>query len=338
MSRFNWRYVGRRFFLLILVIWTAVTINFFIPKITPRNPLREKLMEQASRGGYIEEGFDEMVAAYEARFGLDQPLWRQYINYLTDVARGDLGFSIANYPATVVDLVGQALPWTMGLLSVTTILAFLIGTWMGAVMAWPKSSNFMKYVFPQFLILGAIPAYVVALILIYFIAFQWKLLPLAGGYSIGQTPRMDWAFVLDILRHSLLPAFALLLTTIGGWVIGMRGMMVTVQGEDYMTFGEAKGLKDQRLFMRYGVRNAILPQVTGLALVLGHLIAGAVLVEVVFQYPGIGTLLWRAIRETDYFLVQGIVFFSIVTIGLATLILDIVYPLLDPRISYEKKG
>jgi peptide/nickel transport system permease protein len=336
MSRFNWRYVGRRFFLLILVIWTAITINFFIPKITPRNPLREKLMEQASRGGYIEEGFDEMVAAYEARFGLDQPLWRQYVNYLADVMRGDLGYSISNYPATVADLVGQALPWTLGLLSVTTILAFLIGTWMGAVMAWPKSSNFMKYVFPQFLILGAIPAYVVALILIYFIAFQWKLLPLAGGYSIGQTPRMDWAFVLDVLRHSLLPAFALLLTTIGGWVIGMRGMMVTVQGEDYMTFGEAKGLKDQRLFMRYGVRNAILPQVTGLALSLSVLISGSVLVELVFQFPGVGTLLARAISQLDFFMIYGINLVIIVSIALAMFLMDMIYPFLDPRISYDK--
>lgn len=336
MSRYNWRYVGRRFFLLILVIWTAITINFFIPKITPRNPLREKLMEQASRGGYIEEGFDEMVAAYEARFGLDQPLWRQYVNYLADVMRGDLGYSISNYPATVADLVGQALPWTLGLLSVTTILAFLIGTWMGAVMAWPKSSNFMKYVFPQFLILGAIPAYVVALILIYFIAFQWRLLPLAGGYSIGQTPRMDWTFVLDVLRHSLLPAFALLLTTIGGWVIGMRGMMVTVQGEDYMTFGEAKGLKDQRLFMRYGVRNAILPQVTGLALSLSVLISGSVLVELVFQFPGVGTLLARAISQLDFFMIYGINLVIIVSIALAMFLMDMIYPFLDPRISYDK--
>jgi peptide/nickel transport system permease protein len=233
-------------------------------------------------------------------------------------------------------LVGQALPWTLGLLSVTTILAFLIGTWMGAVMAWPKSSNFMKYVFPQFLILGAIPAYVVALILIYFIAFQWKLLPLAGGYSIGQTPRMDWAFVLDVLRHSLLPAFALLLTTIGGWVIGMRGMMVTVQGEDYMTFGEAKGLKDQRLFMRYGVRNAILPQVTGLALSLSVLISGSVLVELVFQFPGVGTLLARAISQLDFFMIYGINLVIIVSIALAMFLMDMIYPFLDPRISYDK--
>ena len=336
MRNVNWKYVANRFGLLVLVIWTAITINFFIPKITPRNPLREKLLEQASRSGYIEQGFDEMVKLYEEKFGLDQPLWRQYINYLGDVLRGDLGYSIANYPMTVVELVGQALPWTLGLLSVTTIVAFLIGTFMGALMAWPKSSNFVKYVLPSFLILGAIPAYLVALILIYFVAFQWKLLPLAGGYSIGQLPRWDVAFAMDVLRHSLLPSIALILTTIGGWVIGMRGMMVTVQGEDYMTFGEAKGLKDGRLFMRYGVRNAILPQVTGLALAFSVLISGSVLVELVFQFPGVGTLLARAISQLDYFMIYGINLVIIVSIAIAMFLMDMIYPLLDPRINYDR--
>jgi peptide/nickel transport system permease protein len=142
---------------------------------------------------------------------------------------------------------------------------------------------------------------------------------------------------LDVAHHAILPALSIVLAQIGGWALGMRAMMVTTRGEDYMIFAEAKGVSDRTLFMRYALRNAILPQVTGLALVLGYLISGAVLVEVVFQYPGIGTLLWRAIRETDYFLVQGIVFFSIVTIAVATLILDLTYPLLDPRISYERK-
>lgn len=336
MANLNWRYVANRFGLLILVIWTAITINFFIPKITPRNPLREKLLEQASRGGYVEQGFDEMVAVYEAKFGLDQPLWRQYVNYLGDVLQGDLGYSISNYPMTVVELVGRALPWTLGLLSVTTIIAFLIGTFLGALMAWPKSSNFIKYILPSFLILGAIPAYLVALILIYFVAFQWKLLPLAGGYGIGKVPNLDVTFAMDVLRHSVLPAFALILTTIGGWVIGMRGMMVTVQGEDYMTFGEAKGLKDGRLFFRYGVRNAILPQVTGLALAFSVLISGSVLVELVFQYPGVGTLLARAINQLDYFMIYGINLVIIVSIAIAMFLMDMVYPLLDPRISYDK--
>lgn len=336
MSSYNWRYVLRRFGLLVLVIWTAVTINFLIPKMTPRNPLREKLLEQASRSGYIEEGFDEMVAAYEAKFGLDQPLWKQYVNYMRDVLRGDLGYSIANYPKTVWELVRSALPWTLGLLAVTTIVAFVLGTVLGAMMAWPKSSPFVKHILPSFLVLGAIPAYLVALILIYFISYRWQWLPLAGGYALGTVPNMSVGFALDVLKHSLLPALAIVLTTMGGWVIGMRGMMVTVQGEDYMTFGEAKGLKDGRLFNRYGVRNAILPQVTGLALAFSTLVSGSVLVELVFQYPGVGTLLARAISQLDYWMIYGINLIIIVSIAIAMFIMDMIYPLLDPRISYEK--
>jgi peptide/nickel transport system permease protein len=294
-------------------------------------------MEQASRSGYIEEGFDEMVAAYEVKFGLDQPLWKQYINYMTDVLQLDLGVSIANFPRTVIDLVAEALPWTIGLLFTSTVIAFVLGTLLGALMAWPKSSGFVKYILPSFLILGAIPAYLVALILIYFVAFQWKMLPLGGGYGISTIPGLSVSFILEILKHSILPALALILTTMGGWVIGMRGMMVTVQGEDYMTFGEAKGLKDWRLFYKYAMRNAILPQVTGLALAFSFLVSGAVLVELIFQYPGVGTLLARAISQLDYFMIYGIVLVIVVCIAVAMFIMDMIYPLLDPRISYESE-
>lgn len=335
MSSLNWRYVLRRFGLMVLVVWTAITVNFLIPNMTPRNPLREKLMEQASRGGYIEEGFDEMVAAYEAKFGLDQPLWRQYINYILDVLQGDLGYSIANYPRTVIELVSTALPWTLGLLLITTIVAFILGTLIGAMMAWPKTARLANAFGPFFLLVGAIPAYVIALILIYFFAFQWKLLPLAGGYGLGVVPSLSVNFALDVLRHSALPALAIVITSLGGWIIGMRGMMVTVQGEDYMVFAEAKGLKDGRMFNRYGMRNAILPQVTGLALSFSTLVSGSVLVELVFQYPGVGTLLQRAINQLDYFMIYGINLIIIVSIAVAMFIMDMIYPLLDPRITYK---
>ncbi len=330
-------FVLKRFGLLLLVVWTAITVNFLIPKLTPRNPLREKLMEQASRSGYIEEGFDEMVAAYEEKFGLDQPLWKQYLFYLRDVLRLDLGYSIANYPQTVLELVGRALPWTIGLLFTATIIAFSFGTLLGALMGWPRSSAFVRHILPSFLILGAIPAYLIALVLIYFVAFRWKLLPLGGGHAIDTVPNLSVSFVLEVMRHSILPAFAIVITTMGGGVIGMRGMMVTVQGEDYMTFAEAKGLKEKRLFYRYGMRNAILPQVTGLALAFSFLVSGAVLVELVFQYPGVGTLLARAINQLDYFMIYGIVLIIVVAIAVAMFVMDIIYPLLDPRITYGKQ-
>ena len=320
---------------MLLIIWSAATLNFFIPKITPRNPLREKLLLEASRTGFIPPGFEEMVQAYEKKFGLDQPLWQQYLSYMSDMARGNLGYSIANYPKTVWELILEGLPWTIGLLLTTTILAFLIGSLFGALMAWPKASNFFRYILPSFLIFGAIPAYVIALTLIYFVAFRLKLLPIGGGYGIGAIPNMSLDFALDVFRHSLLPALALILAGTGGWAIGMRGMLVTIQGEDYMTFGEAKGLKDGRLFYRYAVRNAILPQVTGLALALSFIVSGSVLVELVMGYPGLGTLLARSINQLDYFMIYGIVFVIIVGIAITMFIMDMLYPLIDPRITYE---
>lgn len=334
--RYSWIFVLRRFGQLLLVIWAAATLNFFIPKLTPRNPLREKLLAEATRSGYIAPGFEEMVQAYETKFGLDRPLWQQYLTYLGDVARGDLGYSIANYPKTVWELILEGLPWTIGLLLTTTLLAFLIGSLLGALMAWPKASHWFRYILPSLLIFGAIPAYVIALTLIYFVAFRWKLVPLGGGYSIGSTPSLTMSFMLDVLHHSILPALALVLAGAGGWAIGMRGMMVTVQGEDYMTFAEAKGLKEWRLFLKYGVRNALLPQVTSLALALSFIVSGSVLVELVMGYPGLGTLLARSINQLDYFMIYGIVFVIIVAIAITMFIMDIIYPLLDPRITYER--
>lgn len=333
--RYSRSFLLKRFGLLLMTIWTAATINFFIPHITPRNPLREKLMEEASRGGYIPPGFDEMVKFYEEKFGLHKPLWQQYLTYLGDMARFDLGYSIANFPKTVGELIGEKLIWSMGLLTMTIILGFLIGTILGALIAWPRSPKFLNYLIPPLLTLSAIPGYLLALILIYFLAFKWKLLPLGGGYSIGTLPGLNLPFVLDVARHSILPALSLILVSAGGWAIGMRGMMVTTQGEDYMTFAEAKGLKDPRIFYKYAVRNALLPQVTGLALSLSNIVSGSVLVEVVMGYPGIGTLLSQAIGRLDYFVIYGILFVVAVSIGIAMLIIEMIYPLLDPRIQYE---
>lgn len=252
-----------------------------------------------------------------------------------DLLRGDLGVSIANFPKTTWELIAEGLPWTIGLLLTTTILSFLLGSLIGALMAWPTAGRFFRNIVPSILVLAAIPAYVIALTLIYFVAFRMKLLPIGGGYGIGTVPNMSVSFFLEVMKHSILPALAIIFASMGGWAIGMRGMMVTVQGEDYMNFAEAKGLKEGRLFFRYGVRNALLPQVTGLALAFSNIVSGAVLVELVFGYPGVGTLLARSINNLDYFVIYGVVLVLIFAIGIAMLIMDLIYPLLDPRIRYE---
>jgi len=329
-------YIARRFGVFLLIIWLAATLNFFLPKLSGQDPVRTKLLESAQLGGYVQAGLDDMVKEYNQRFGLDRPLWRQYLSYLHDTARLDFNYSIANYPRTVRAMIAEALPWTIGLLGITTLLSFGIGTLLGALLAWPGAPRWMRYLMPPLWALHAIPYFLLGLVLMYLLAFQVPLLPIFGGYSAGATPSWSIGFALDILVHSLLPAFSIVLVAMGGWALGMRGMMVTTMGEDYVTFAEAKGLKSPTIFLRYCLRNAILPQTTALALALGQILSGAVLVEVIFGYPGIGALLFQAIQENDYFLIQGIVFTVIVALGLATLILDIVYPWLDPRISYRR--
>jgi peptide/nickel transport system permease protein len=229
----------------------------------------------------------------------------------------------------------EGLPWTVCLIMGTTLISFVIGNVLGAFQAWPRAPRWLTAIMPPLLAMSAIPFFLLGLILVYVVGFSLQLAPLYGGYTAGAIPQWSWSFGLDVAYHAVLPATAIILGSLGGWALGMRAMMVTTQGEDYVTFAEAKGLSDRTLFVDYGMRNAILPQATALALSLGQLVSGAVLVEIVFGYPGIGTLLFQGIRGSDFFLVQGIVFLVIVAIGLATLILDLTYPLLDPRIVHR---
>lgn len=329
-------YVIKRLLLFVAVIWAAATLNFFLPRLSDQNAIREKLLQQAVAGGYVHTGIDQMVEEYEQKFGLDKPLWQQYFIYLGDVARFDFGYSIANYPRTVLSIIQDALPWTIGLLTVTTIFAFAIGTILGALLAWPRSPRFIQFLFPPLLALSAIPFFLLGLLLLYVLAFRNPIFPLFGGYTPGTFPALTPSFILDVLKHSVLPALSILLASLGGWALGMRGMMVSVEGEDFMTFAEAAGLKNRTLFFGYAMRNAMLPQATALGLSLGTILSGALLVEVIFSFPGIGTILYHSIRQFDYFVIQGIVFIIVLGVTFATLILDFVYPLLDPRISYNR--
>lgn len=329
-------YIVRRFFIFLAVVWAAATFNFFLPRLSGANPIREKLVSQAALSGSVQAGLEEMVKEFETKFGLDKPLWQQYLTYLTDMSRFDFNYSIANYPRKVVDMIADALPWSASLLLITTILGFLIGNLFGALQAWPGAPKFLKYVMPPIMMLSAIPYFLLGLIMVYIFGFFLGVFPMYGGYKTGTIPTLTLPFIWDVVWHSILPALSIILVSTGGWALGMRSLMVMTQGEDYVVFADAMGLRDRTIFSHYAIRNALLPQVTALALALGTIVSGAVLVEVIFGYPGIGTMLYQAIRGSDYYLVQGIVFVVIISIGLTTFILDIIYPLLDPRITYRK--
>jgi len=314
------------------VVWAAATINFFIPKIAQKNPIAEKLTQLAGTSGVDPSKIQEMADAFSAKFGLDRPLWQQYFSYLGDIATLDFGRSITQYPIRVADLIAAALPWTIGLMLTTTLMAFVLGTLLGAAAAWKRNSRLLQGLSALMMVFSAIPFYLIGLVLIYFLAANTGWFPLSGGYGIVSIPDWSWDFALEVLYHSILPALSIIIASIGTWAIGMRGMMVTVQGEDYMTFADAKGLKAGRLFFRYGMRTAILPQVTALALYFGQIVTGAVLVEIVFTYPGLGTLLLDSIKLYDYPTIYGIIFILTMTVALSMLAVDLIYPWLDPRV------
>jgi len=331
-------YLLRRLGLFVVVAWAAVTLIFFLPRLaSERNPIVERMGQTAASAGKLAEGVEKMVKAWEAKFGLDQPLWKQYLRYFRDVLHLDFGYSLAYYPTKVIDLIIKALPWTIGLFGVATLISFLLGSLGGALLAWPKAPRFLQYLLPFFLTLSAVPYYLLGLVLLFLFAFTTRIFPLSGGYPVGTVPSLSFPFILQVLRHAVLPGCAMIIAGVGFWALQMRGMMIIGLEEDYIAFAEAKGLKGNRIFFRYALRNVLLPQATSLAITLGQVISGAILVEVVFGYPGLGTLLLKAVSGFDYNLISGIVFIIIVIIAVATLLVDLLYPLLDPRITYQRR-
>lgn len=331
------RYVLGRLLFFLLVVWAGVTLVFFLPRLAPgRDPVRERLGMMTAMGGMNAENIERMAKAYEQKFGLDQPLWKQYLRYLGDMSRFDLGYSLAKFPTRVIDVIAPAIPWSIALLGVSTLIAFSFGSILGGLLAWPGAPRALRLLLPPLFTFSAIPYYLLALILTYVFAFRLKWFPLTGGSQILTMPSLTFDYLLEMIYHSILPALSIVLASIGFWSLSMRGMMITVEGEDYMTLAEAKGLPKTPIFLWYAMRNALLPQTTALALSLGTVLSGSLLVEIIFNYPGIGSALFAAITGFDYFVIYGIVFLIVITIATATLILDLIYPLLDPRIRYQK--
>lgn len=331
----NLKLLAKRLGFLVLVIWAASTIVFFVPRLSPRNAVRERFAELARSGGFSPGDLENIIANMNQQFGLDKPLLEQYWGYLGNIIRLDFGYSLNRYPSTVTDLIAQALPWTFGLLLVTTILSFVIGNLLGALSAWPRAPRWVRSIATPFVLLTGVPPVIMGVLLLFFIGFRLKWLPLGGAYSVGLVPNWSWTFALDLLKHQLLPALALIFGSVGGWVLSMRGMGVTIQGEDYVNFAEHKGLTGGRIFRDYYLRNTLLPQVTGLALALGTVVTSAIVVEQVFGLPGIGTLLNNAIRSNDFPTIYGIVLFITIAIAVLMAILEFIYPLLDPRVRNQ---
>jgi peptide/nickel transport system permease protein len=329
------KYLLRRLGMFVLTIWLGATIIFIVPRLAPGDPVAAMVSRLMNQSGYVENSA-QIIEAWRVRFGLDGPIWVQYLSYLRSMATFNLGYSLASFPSQVDDLVANALPWTVGLLTIAVIISFILGNTIGALLAWRRTPGMVRALLPLSLTFTSIPAFMLGILIIYLFAFGLKWFPVSGAFGRGLTQGLNWEFIGSVIYHGTLPALSVVVTTMGFWALGMRGMMITNDGEDYMILAEAKGLRPSRVFWLYGVRNSILPQVTALALNLGLLAGGSVLVEYIFAYPGMGYLLYQGIVNTDYTLIQGIVFILILGTALAVLIIDLLYPLIDPRITYER--
>jgi len=254
---------------------------------------------------------------------------------LRQLAQGDMGYSISSFPSTVSDLLRQAIPWTVGLLLVTTLISWTLGSLIGGAVGWTgRRSKPLQALVPVALVLYTIPYYILALVLVYLLAYFWPVFPLTGAYTIGTQPSLSLGFIGDVAHHAVLPALSIVLVSLGWWFLSMRSLIVSLKGEDFITWAEAKGLPEQRIFWGYALRNALLPQATGLALSLGHIVGGALITETIFGYPGLGYLIFNSIRTLDFPVIQGSILLIIISVALINLVLDLIYPLIDPRIRF----
>lgn len=314
----------------------ALVLNFVLPRIVPGNPV-DVIVSNMARGANISsEQQAKIYAAFMAEFGLDKPIWQQFLSYMQNALHGDLGTSFAYYPTPVSELIGQALPWTLVLQIPAILLGWIIGNTIGAVAAY-KGGGWDRSVFTPALFLSSMPPYCLAILLLYFFAVLLGWFPVGGAYSLGMSPEFSWEFFFDAIQYYWLPFLSLLLISIGGQAVGMRSMAIYELGSDYVNYSRGLGIGDAKM-TRYIFGNAMLPQITGLALSLGTIVGGALITELVFNYPGMGSLLFNAISSNDYPVIQGITMIITVLVLVANFMVEVLYGFIDPRIRAAKSG
>jgi peptide/nickel transport system permease protein len=324
------RYVLSRIGLFVLTLWAAVTLNFILPRLMPGSPLDAALAKLAASGQQVTNA---QRTALESELGSPHgTVWSQYWDYLGNMVTLNFGHSYTDPTRTVGGSIARALPWTLILVGVTTIIAFVVGTLLGVWAGWRRGTKADTTVTMGATFFASFPPFWLGLLLLYVFAFKLKWFAIKGGYSEGLTPNWSPSFISDAMQHSVLPGITLALTALSGWVFGMRNNMINTAGEDYVTFAEANGLKQRTIALRYAARNAILPNVTAFGLSLGAVLGGSVLVEGVFSYPGLGHLLFEAVTNHDYPLMQAL--FLVLTVGMLTaiFIVDLLYARIDPRV------
>ena len=329
------KYVLIRLFNYVFTIWAAATVAFFAFHMVPSNPVDAWIKSLERQYSVTVPKGSEMVAYYKEIFGLNGTLWDQYTHYLNQLVHGNLGPSFINFPTPVQNLLMQRIPWTIGLLGVSLVTAWILGLLVGTIAGWFRDSAVSDSLTNISIALSQIPPYLLAIFLVLFIGFQLKLLPTRGAYDAQFAVGFTWDFIKSVIYHSILPALAIIVVSLAGWILSTRSLIVNILGEDYLMYADAKGLKPWDIMTRYALRNAMLPQAMGLALTMGFMMSGQLLIEMLFVYPGIGELMSRAISVFDFNSLMGIILLSVFSVMTATLIVELLLPIIDPRIRRE---
>src|SRR5215468_1090506 len=324
------RWFARRLAFYAFALWLALTINFLLPRLMPGSPLAG-LMQHLSASQMGQN--PGLMQTYQALLGGgDTSIWQDYVTYLGRIVHFDFGISTSNYPTPVSEVVGRTLPYSLFLVGVAFILAFILGTAIGMVAAWRRGRAVDNVVVPVFMALSALPAFFTALLGLYFLGLKLNWFPIQHAYDSGITPGFNWTFLSNAFRHAQLPILVIIAAFTGGWVLNMRTVMINTIGEDYVLVAQAKGLPDRRVMTHYAARNAILPPLNGFAPLFASAIGGLVFIEYVFSYPGVGYTLQQAVLGNDYPLAQAILVVLCVAVILANLVMDVLNLVLDPRL------
>jgi len=336
MRKFILRYLIPRFLQFLTIIFVGITVTFIIPRLSPTDPVEAQISMMMARGETLDpQSIASMRAALTDLYGLSGGPVQQYFAFWGRLLRGDLGPSLANFPTPVSEMIGQAMPYTLSLLVPALIISWIMGNLFGAMSSYYPENKPLNAIEVLGQVVRPIPYYIVALVLLVVFGYFVPIFPFSGAYPIGTHPNWSIEFILTYIHHAVLPAATLVLVGFGGWFIGMKSLTSNIISEDYVVYAEAAGLKESKILNHYIMRNALLPQFTGLALTLGTVFSGALIMEIVFGFPGLGMLTMAAVFRSDYSMIMGITIYSIVGVATAVFIIDLLYPLFDPRVRYQ---
>lgn len=331
-------YAIRRIGLYFVTLWGSITATFFFFHLIPGNPIEAFLinLQETLHSTNIHVS-KEVIAHYNKEFGLNGSIFTQYYHYMYQLfIRRTMGPSLIAYPTSSQQVIANAIPWTIGLLGLATVISFVVGLLFGAIVGWKPRSWWSSWLTNLSIAISHIPFYFLALIGLFFLAYHFAILPASYAYALNLHVAFNGTFILSVIRHGILPALSIVVVSVAGSLISVRQLMIPVVGEDYLAFAEAKGLKPRRILTRYALRNCYLPAMTGFGISLGFIFSGNVLIEQLFDYPGVGHLYVQAIQELDFDTALGITIIAIFTVLTANLIIDFFLPLLDPRVKYAK--